>query len=78
MVETTFHEIKSAFQQGDAMTLRRFGSFQVRAKRARIGRNPKTGQEAAIAARCVVQFKSGGPLRNAVNGSISDAVKASP
>jgi nucleoid DNA-binding protein len=48
VVETIFDEIKSALQQGDAVILRGFGCFHVRDKHGRIGRNPKTGQEAAI------------------------------
>ena len=48
VVETIFDEIKSALQQGNAVILRGFGSFHVRDKHGRIGRNPKTGQEAAI------------------------------
>jgi nucleoid DNA-binding protein len=58
VVETIFDEIKRALQQGDAVILRRFGSFHVRDKQARIGRNPKTGQETVIPSRRVVRFKS--------------------
>ncbi len=74
-VNAIFDEIKSALQQGDAVILRRFGSLQVRDKRARIGRNPKTGQAAAISARRVVQFKAGTQLKDTVNGSTSEPVK---
>jgi nucleoid DNA-binding protein len=72
VVDTILEEIKNALQQGDAVILRRFGSFQVREKRARMGRNLKTGQEAAIPARRVVRFKSGNGLKDAVNGSTSE------
>ena len=74
-VDAVVDEIKSALQQGDAVILRRFGSFQVRDKRGRVGRNPKTGQEADIRARRVVRFKSGNALKDAVNGSTSEPVK---
>ena len=77
-VEVIFDQIKSALQQGDSVILRRFGTFDVRTKRARVGRNPKTGAEAVIAARRVVRFKSGNLFKHAVNGSTSDAVAASP
>jgi nucleoid DNA-binding protein len=60
VIETIFNEIKSALEQGDAVTLRGFGSFHVRDQHGRIGRNPKTGQEAAITPRRVVRFTSGG------------------
>jgi integration host factor subunit alpha len=54
VVNAILDEIKVALQRGDAVTLRRFGSFGVRDKGSRQGRNPKTGQSAAIAARRVV------------------------
>ena len=69
VVETIFDEIKRALQQGDAVILRRFGSFHVRDKQARIGRNPKTGQETVIPSRRVVRFKSGKQFKAAVNTS---------
>jgi len=47
--------------------LRRFGSFEVRAKHARQGRNPKTGEAAEIAARNVVRFKAGKRFKAVVN-----------
>ena len=76
VVDAIFDEIKSALQQGDAVILRRFGTFDVRAKRARMGRNPKTGEQAAIAARRVVRFKSGNQFKAAVNGSTAEPVAA--
>ena len=72
VVDTILEEIKNALQQGDAVILRRFGSFQVREQRARMGRNPTTGQEATIPARRVVRFTSGKGLKDAVNGSTSE------
>ena len=75
-VNAIFDEIKSALQQGDSAILRRFGTFQVRDKRARIGRNPKTGQAANISARRVVWFKAGTQLKDTVNGSTCEPVKA--
>lgn len=62
-------EIKSALQQDNAVIFRRFGSFKVGHKRAHIGRNPKTGHEAEIAARRVVRFHAGHQLKTAVSGS---------
>lgn len=66
-VETIFSLIKEILSQGESVILRRFGSFQVRSKNARVGRNPKTGEEAAIPARRVVRFKSGKHFKEAVN-----------
>ena len=66
-VETVIGLIKNALGEGEAVILRRFGTFQVRAKSKRIGRNPKTGEEAEISARKVVRFKSGKHFKQAVN-----------
>jgi nucleoid DNA-binding protein len=76
VVDAIFDQMKSALQQGDSVILRRFGTFAVRAKRARMGRNPKTGDEAAIPARRVVRFKSGKQFKTAVNGSTAEPVAA--
>ncbi|MFQ5432019.1 MAG: HU family DNA-binding protein [Nitrospinota bacterium] len=67
-VETIISLVKDALGSGESVILRRFGSFQVRQKNARIGRNPKTGEEAEISARKVVRFKSGKYFKTAVNG----------
>jgi len=67
IVNAILQEIKDALQRGEPVILRRFGSFQVRAKRARMGRNPKTGEEAGIPARRIVRFKSGKHFRESVN-----------
>ncbi len=66
-VEAIIATIKETLQEGEAVILRRFGSFQVRSKNARIGRNPKTGEEAPISARKVVRFKSGKHFKEAMN-----------
>jgi integration host factor alpha subunit len=75
VVETIFDEIKRALEQGDTVILRRFGSFHVRHKQARIGRNPKTGQETVIPPRRVVRFKSGKQFNAAVNLSTSEPME---
>ena len=66
-IDAILEEIKNSLQRGETVILRRFGSFQVRAKSARTGRNPKTGEEAEIPARRVVRFKSGARFREWVN-----------
>jgi nucleoid DNA-binding protein len=78
VIETIFDEIKSALEQGDAVILRGFESFHVRDKYGRIGRNPKTGQEAAITPRRVVRFKSGKSLKHAVNRLPCDPLASPP
>lgn len=66
-VETTIQFIKQALRRGEKVQLVSFGSFQVRAKRARKGRNPQTGAEITIAARKVLKFKPGKALYEKVN-----------
>ena len=58
--------VKEALRQGDPVILRRFGTWQVRTKRACVGRNPKTGTAAAIPARRVVRFVVSRTLKQAV------------
>jgi integration host factor subunit alpha len=66
--ELTLEEIVSAVLRDDSVKLRSFGAFNVRAKRARIGRNPRTGVEATINARRVMTFKASPTLIARVNG----------
>jgi nucleoid DNA-binding protein len=66
-VETVIELIKESLGHGEPVILRRFGTFQVRSKTKRIGRNPKTGEEAEISARKVVRFKSGKFFKQAVD-----------
>ena len=72
-VEAMLTTMKAALQQGEPIILRHFGTFAVRAKRARMGRNPKTGADAAIPARRVVRFVVSQTLRQAVAGVASPA-----
>lgn len=56
--EMALEEIADAFTRGESVRLRSFGAFNVRSKRERIGRNPKTGVEVPIRPRRVVTFKA--------------------
>jgi DNA-binding protein HU-beta len=60
--------ISESLKKGDALTLPGFGTFEVRDRAARTGRNPKTGEELKIAASRVAAFKPGAALKAAVNG----------
>lgn len=66
-VEATFDEIKKALKRGEKIQLVGFGSFQIKEKKARKGRNPQTGEEIVISARKVLKFKPGKSLQEAVN-----------
>ena len=72
-VEAVMATMKEALQQGEPVILRRFGTWQVHAKRARAARNPKTGTAAAIPARRVVRFVVSKMLKQAVAGVASPA-----
>ena len=77
-VEAILTTIKASLQQGEPVILRRFGTWQVRAKRARVGRNPKTGAAAAIPARRVVRFLAGQPFKQAIAGAASPRRRSPP
>jgi len=66
-VEATIQTIKDALQRGEKVQLVGFGSFHVRLKRARKGRNPRTGSEITITARRVLKFKPGKALYETLN-----------
>lgn len=61
--------ITSTLKKGDSIALIGFGTFEVRKRAARTGRNPATGAELKIKASKVPAFKAGAPLKAAVNGS---------
>jgi len=65
-VELFFEKIRQALEQGTAVKLSGFGSFTLRDKTSRPGRNPKTGEEVAISARRVVTFRSSQKLKQSV------------
>ncbi|MDQ3185570.1 MAG: HU family DNA-binding protein [Pseudomonadota bacterium] len=60
--------ISDMLKKGDPLSLIGFGSFEVRTRAARTGRNPKTGAELKIGASKIPAFKAGATLRAAVNG----------
>jgi|SRR5690606_10835615 integration host factor subunit alpha len=63
LVETFFDEIRQALEANEMVKLSGFGNFDLRDKKQRPGRNPKTGEEIPITARRVVTFKPGQKLR---------------
>jgi integration host factor subunit alpha len=63
MVELFFEEIRLALEGGQQVKLSGFGNFDLREKKQRPGRNPKTGEEIPISARRVVTFRPGQKLK---------------
>lgn len=68
MVEDILEEICSALSRGDTVKLSSFGTFSVRQKSQRMGRNPKTGTEVPIAPRRVLVFRPSHVLKAMING----------
>lgn len=66
MVEIFFDEIRVCLEQNEHVKLSGFGNFDLRNKRQRPGRNPKTGEEIPITARRVVTFRPGQKLKQRV------------
>lgn len=66
MVEMFFEKIRAALEKGEQVKLSGFGNFDLREKRQRPGRNPKTGEEIPITARRVVTFRPGQKLKSRV------------
>ena len=63
IVEAFFEEIRLSLESNEQVKISGFGNFDLRDKRARPGRNPKTGQDIPISARRVVTFKPGQKLK---------------
>ena len=67
LVDSVFNEILKSLIGGDDVKISSFGTFIVRNKKERIGRNPKTGEEVPITARSVVTFRASNVLKSKVN-----------
>lgn len=67
VVSTILDEITGALADGKRVELRGFGAFSTRARRARSGRNPRTGEAVAVEAKRVPYFKPGKELRDRLN-----------
>ncbi|WP_333587403.1 integration host factor subunit alpha [Phenylobacterium sp.] len=71
LVERTLELMIQALEAGEQVKLSGFGVFQVRAKRARMGRNPKTGEPAAIEPRRVIGFRASQVMKARVDKALS-------
>lgn len=68
LVDAVIEEVSSALEKGEVVKLSSFGTFKLRQKKQRIGRNPKTGVEVPISPRKVLSFNASNILKNKVNG----------
>ena len=71
IVNTVFEGMSDALNRGDRIEIRGFGSFEVRTRKPRIGRNPKTGMSVEVGERKVPFFKVGKELRERVNKEVT-------
>lgn len=68
LLEHVLSEISTALENGETVKISSFGSFSVRSKGQRVGRNPKTGEEVPILPRRVLVFRPSQLLKNRING----------
>lgn len=71
IVERVLKEIVASLERGEIVKLSSFGSFGIRDKGQRLGRNPKTGQEVPITPRRVLVFRASNIMKERVNESMS-------
>ncbi len=69
LVESVLEEIAGALTKGETVKISSFGSFSVRQKGQRVGRNPKTGEEVPILPRRVLVFRASHVLKSRINNS---------
>jgi nucleoid DNA-binding protein len=65
-VQTTFNTIRDSLKRGDKVVITGFGTFSIRSRQQRVGRNPKTGAKLTLAARKAPGFTAGKTLKKAV------------
>jgi integration host factor subunit alpha len=72
LVEAVLKQIVYALERGEAIKLSSFGSFGLRQKSERVGRNPKTGEVVPITPRQVIVFKASNIMKERINASLSN------
>jgi integration host factor subunit alpha len=71
LVEMVLKELINALERGESVKLSSFGSFGIRQKGERIGRNPKTGEEVPITPRRVLVFRASNIMKERINDSLA-------
>lgn len=72
LVEQFFEELSNSLINGNEIKLSGFGNFELKDKKSRPGRNPKTGEPVPVSARRVVTFKAGQKFRQQVDANLFD------
>jgi integration host factor subunit alpha len=78
LVESVLGHIVDSLSRGDSVKISSFGSFHVRSKGGRIGRNPKTGEEVPIQPRKVLIFRASHVLKERINAALTAAKGGKP
>jgi len=76
IVNTVFDSIVDALRKDEKIELRGFGSFRIRQRRSRQGRNPKTGDKVDVPAKRIPYFKPGKELKELINNSVQSTESA--
>jgi len=71
LVKSVLDEVTASLVKDETVKLSSFGTFAVRSKSGRVGRNPKTGEEVPITPRRVLSFRPSHVLKDLINGSMS-------
>jgi len=71
MVEIVIQEIAACLERGEQVKISSFGSFNVRDKRERVGRNPKTGETVPISPRRVIGFRPSNIMKERINTALT-------
>jgi integration host factor subunit beta len=78
IVETIFDSVVRSLRAGDKIEIRGFGSFRTRQRKARTGRNPKTGEKVDVPAKKIPFFKPSKELKDMVNEGVVEAAAGPP
>lgn len=73
VVNTVFDSIIEALSSDDKIELRGFGSFRIRRRQSRVGRNPKTGERVEVPAKRIPYFKPGKELKELINADHTES-----
>ena len=76
IVDTLFESVIKALRVGDKLEVRGFGSFRVRQRNSRVGRNPKTGEKVEVPAKRVPYFKPSKELKDLINDGVAGSAPA--
>ncbi|HKO58546.1 MAG TPA: integration host factor subunit beta [Thermoanaerobaculia bacterium] len=78
IVNIVFDSIVDSLRSGQKIELRGFGSFRLRSRKSRTGRNPKTGEKVEVPSKKIPYFKPGKELKELINKALGDAAAAEP